>query len=919
MAAIFTKDNFSVLNKKGKDILYYTDQPSYNELTVSFLNISEVDITLVGGEEPSVLQFSMAFLRDGDQDPVKDFTFAPSEYFEPILLLKRKWAEWKLVCKKDVVIPAGKSISFTIKNILLISYNPGNFYITASGITGYEDIDATAPMAYGLVVKDLDSETSERLPIAIDYTDVIHPINNQTGQPCTSSVTKSKPKVSSSGGALPIYITYDSFSQIKNGFRLILTIDEDIIIPDIVNHAKKPAIRIMFLFGDYSYQITTPKIGNDIEINSNQLNWKVNHDESYPFWECIPLPQTIKAFTTFSFDINRIVTPLDAKVGVSMMYVQLNNFANFADEVKRFQLIKKVAEPKIVSFKKDKDRITIGENVKLSWNTELASKLEITYKTREDQLVVLSTAPKPGEHKILLTQCEFIALPVPPTAVITTFEATAYGPNNSQSATSITMDVKQKTAEIQSFIATPAFTTHGVKTKVVLSWDVRDASQLMLVKGDVEIDVSKTASKEIEVDSPTEYKLIARSYGDELPNASKTLALYTSKVQTPVPLNFEGDQAGDRPKALLYRNDKENNRYLFAHCGQNKLFQVDVLNFRKLMVINNKRGQFALHPTSLYLVAFYNGRDGKYIYGQAQDGRWPETYQYGGVNNYVTDMKFSPDGEKLFFTFVEGDGTVKDENKQQQIAVSQRFNKSQDRLTYLRTSYAVGIGSPTIAFDSGSDNVYFSSYAEKQMYHAKYNQGDTLTVKKATILQEKVVAITESKTVNAAGKVFLLSADDGPIVMYDREFAGSTASKVFDLGGYPMDMLLSTDEKTLYVACIKSNKVVLVDIVDSSKQISFAVDTPSCLALSSNGNLLFVGSHRSKSLAVINLKNGNMSPLISLGEDSGNPMVLTVCEEKDRYLVYITKESYSERTKWTGAEVIKKNTNLDLGVVAIYK
>nr|WP_315422426.1 hypothetical protein [uncultured Pedobacter sp.] len=920
MATKFTANYFTVLNKNGQNNLYRTDDIDFNELTFSFINRSQAAITFKGGENPSSLEFSMPFLRDGDIDPVKDFKFDNIDGWKPALLLNKKWAVWKFVCKNDIELLPGKSFSFVIKKILCKTINAGYFFIKTIAVPGYADLEPALSKALTII----EPESSKlSLPLGVSYTDLIYPINTQTDRPY-AKVSRLKDS-QFENAVLPIYLTYDAGSQIKNGFKLLFTTDTDIEIFKPGGEIKEASITIMFLFGSYPHQITTTDLGNYIEMNANQVGWKLRRNADSPSWKWIPDPQTIREFMSFSFNIRRLVTDMEAVEGISLMYVQVNNFGKFADHVFRFQLIKKVADTPMVSLQivsptEDLKSIRIGDGpnvkVKLSWNAILANKLEIAYSTRENQRIVFSTHPKEGAQLIELTQSDF-ELPIRPTAEITTFEATAYGANGSKKTTNLMLNVIQRTAEILSFIATPALTEHGVKTKVILSWDVSDASQLKLLRGEQEIDVTKTTSIEVTVDSPDEYKLVARSYGDVLQNVSKKLKLYTIGAQKSIPLDFYGDAKGDWPKTLIHRNDSENRRGLFVHCGRNHLYQIDGVGFRKVMALETKRGQFALHPEFLYLVVFYNGRKGKYVYGNAQYGDNPSDEQFNGYNNYVTEMKFSPDGGKLFCSFVEGDGTVKDPKTLQQVIAAKTFSK-QYRLHYGWYSQPGGIGTPAIAFDEGSATVYFSSYAEKQIYNTKYNELDKINITKAAIAKEKVVAISESKKFNGAGKIFMNSEDDSSILMYDRTFPAGIAPEVLKINGVPTDMLLSADEKTLYLAYIKDNKVVAIDTKDSTKHVSYIVDTPSCLKLSSDGELLFVGNHRSRSLTVIKLNNNNISEPISLGANTGNPMVISIYEDKDRYTAYITKECYAERTNWA-AEVIAPNTSHDMSVVTVYK
>ncbi len=921
MANTFSQTNFAVVNKDGKDVLYYTDNRSYNELTLSFINTSQVDITLKGGE--STFEFNMAFLRDGDNDPVKSFEFGPSEYFEPIRLVDKKWMVWKLLCKKDLVVPAGKNISFTIKNIVLIHYRPGNFYLTARGVPTYEDIEEDAPMAYGLAVQDLASKEKPQLPVSFSYMDVIHPINYQTGQPCT--LVKDSEKELFNDEALPIYVTYDPAAKIKNGFKLVMTTDKDIVIPDVQEGIKKPTIRIMFLFGGYPYQITTAQIGNGIEIDRNQLDWKVNHNEDYPFWECVPLPQTIKANTSFSFSVNGLVTPLNAALGFSIMYVQVNNFGDFADEVRRFTLVKKVADPRIIRFEKDKARITIGENIKLSWDSRLANRLEITYMVRDRLNVVLSTAPKPGEHQIGLTQCEFIALPVPPTEVLTAIIMTAYGPKDTKVSLTVTVDVTQRMAEIRSFKAKPNVIEKGVKTMVTFEWDVQDASQLRIFKGDKELfDVSKTTSKQIEIEDVGEYKLVARSYGDELSDATKMLKLYSLENKSTLTLPFSSDKLGDRPKTLPFFN--QNEKLLLVHCGQYELYIISIETNKILKVLHAKNDSFALHPQKPSVAYSQVGKNlpyGVFVYTLGDGDKQGQRYLPMNASAVPMQVRFSPDGKKLYVSYMYG-YTMTEGYKEIQCAWYYHCGDDYPKLR-AEVAYTVldGGRGAMIAISEYNGTVYFIPPGANRIAVDNYKNESKISLISKYLPFDKISVLIEPKPASTQNKAYAAFENQETIIVLTNDITGYNSNQNYekiDVGAQPFNMVLSADEKTLYVACIRENKVIVIDTVAKTIAATYTdIDTPSCLAISENGDFLFIGNHRGRTLTVISLKTRVVNLPLSTGSQAGNPMVLTLFEDSTRYTIHVTKESYSQRTKWTDADIITPNTSLNMSTIVLNK
>jgi sugar lactone lactonase YvrE len=932
MAKIFNEKNFIVVNKNNKNDLFRTDDPNVNQLTFSFENISTEDVIFKVGEKTSTIQFNMAFLKKDNDDPVKDFIISLPEGWKCGLQInpKGKYAEWKLTPKGDVAVAPGQKLSFVIKNIICKRFDPGYFSIKTTDIPDYEDVEPS--IIKGITVKDPD-KTKDRLPLVAGFTDPIHPVNNQTGFPCNNTKSGRTREITPNREAIPIYINYDPFAKIKNGFKLILTAEDDIVIPEVTDETRKPTIRVMFMFGSYPYEVTTQSKGNDIEINANQTKWMVRHNDDNPFWELIPEPQTINQFTTFSFNVRGIVTPEQALQGVSLIYVQVNNFGAYADDVYRYQLEKKpVVKPGMISLQRDAETINIGENLKLCWDSSLARMVEITYDTRDRERVVLSTAPGPGEYKIELTQCEFEALPVPPTALVTTFKATAYGPNGSKSSLSVAASVKQRIAEIVSFTATPNVIKKGVATKVTFAWNVRDASQLKLFKGDVELDISK---REIEIDGPGEYKLVARSYGDELPNVSKTIKIYAYDNLTTIPFNFPGDSPGDRPRTLLYNlflpNDEGKTfKYLMAHCGRDEMYAIHAEKKGRVGTYSTKRDCFALEPIEQKLLPLYSTRPGHqtgvyYIVGALIV---PMPFRLPDSEDIATPMRFSPDGSKLFITYNSTSST-----RENEINVNTGVISGPQRATYFESDGKLPLpklkpglmnelitdGPTLIGFDASNSSVFYISYNDKRIHCANYKTEGQISFTNVDLKYDKTILMTEPKPLSAKHKMYLASEGQNFITVFltDKKCLDE---KLIDVGGQPFDMVLSNDEKTLYVACIKENKVVVVNTEDgSSKAVYASINTPSCLTLSADEDLLFVGSHRTRTLTVINLKLGTVGTPVSTGAATGNPMVTTIIETKECYNVYVTKECYSERTRWGATDVITPNTQLNMSVVSIYK
>jgi YVTN family beta-propeller protein len=641
----------------------------------------------------------------------------------------------------------------------------------------------------------------------------------------------------------------------------------------------------------------------------------------------------MSAKQTIEFLIEKIITPANVTADkYSVVRVQVNKFAGFDDQVFRFHLHKKKAKASINFVSIDKERIKLGEDVRLSWGSSLAKRVVISYLDRDNKPVVYDSAlPSGDQMKIELDGKEFL-LPVKPTAEKTAIIGTGYDIAQSELTKDAHVFVEQRQADITRFSADKQLVIEGGSTKVTFSWEVQDAKRLILKKGTTEKDVTGATSAEETVTTAGEYSLLAYSYGESFPHpTTKALKIFSHRaphgiVQPPL----SGERA-KRPTIQLNNHPIQKRAFVQFMAKPARLSKIYEINTDTATLVTWHEGScFALHPSGNKM-AFY-------VAGMTQRGiiLYDITLHAKAIvptnDDLVETMRFSPDGRKLFVGFEAGAfaGTGDDaENDVNAPSDAQRFatyydcDPDRNTLTKGCGNTPIGMGEVTdIAFDGNNDKVYYTSYMRRNtdasLYVIRYDNGEKATPEKLDTQHTWPIMLKEAKKLHKIFGAFQhtlsIFQDANSVVVVNTD--NSTVSANIPAGEYPIDMVLAPDEKTLYVACIMANKVVAIDTETAAVRTICNVDTPSCIAISSDGETLFAGGYRNRTVTLVDIKKAEVYGSVTLGTDNGNPYGIAITETATGYNVFVAKD---------GSRLIHPpgpnpdNVNLEITQVSIKK
>jgi YVTN family beta-propeller protein len=158
---------------------------------------------------------------------------------------------------------------------------------------------------------------------------------------------------------------------------------------------------------------------------------------------------------------------------------------------------------------------------------------------------------------------------------------------------------------------------------------------------------------------------------------------------------------------------------------------------------------------------------------------------------------------------------------------------------------AVGIAPYDVILSSDGKRAYVSDWG------GRHPEQDDLTANSSG-----TEVIVDERGVGASGCVSFVDLDD----------QGGKQVALIDTGLHPADMVLSGDESTLYVACVNSDRVDVIDTASASVTGTIATrpmadlpfgSLPNALALDEDAGRLYVANGGNNSVAVVDLSDQN--------------------------------------------------------------
>jgi YVTN family beta-propeller protein len=887
MGTPFDITSFDLKNTNGKAVVYRASDPSLNLLTFTIINTTKADLPLTGGAPNLGSTFTIDFS-----------SILPDPIVEGLAIaLPTGWAAlfeagtetdppaWALAPEGDVTLKADESVKFKISNIVLDSYNAGNFEIQWSNIPGQRDSISALTIWLG-VINPPDPKKKD-LVLHSSYNKVTHSINN-VGGPKSEEVIDV-----ADGTPVPVFITYDNTALIFNAFTYNLTNPSDESIPASTVIGAGTVLSISFLVGELSYDITTPDRAANrmaIVVTSNKPPWKPDRKTSSSGLITFRLRPESNVFLggrqTLSLDVQAIVTALNVAPGtISTMYAQINNVPGYNDAVFFLALEKKVAKAKAVIFGAVPTTINYGQNVTLSWETELAKRVTIKYKDRNGKQIILDS----DKGEIPLNSNGF-SPPAPPSAAHTVLFLSAYDNSPTPSQLDRSVTVIQPPPAILSFLSDRSLV--GIitgKPDITLSWTLNeDVRKLMLDAPDGTHDVTGKPSYPYKLTASTVFKLHAYGYDPDHPDpvVSRT-TVFGYVPGASMGMEFTGVAMQNWPVVLASRV----NNCLFAlDAGADRVYQFDASKGTQLGTYEGS--VMALSPKETKLFVCTKDRAvlrSVVLMVDLSSGVRGAAILAGAVRTVVCN------GSDTLLCCAMTDGM-----RVARIAISPREGFG------FPTYIPVGATPISMVFNDDSSMLYVANYASNSISLVRLSDN--------SVTNAKLTTSKPNSMVYQNGRLFVACEGEDKVAMIDLS---NNAVTYITTGPRPSQLLFHPKSEKLYVANFGGNTVSVIDTRSGLVEASLPVgEGPIGMALNELCNVLFVCNYCSCTLSVIELPGKVLPEQLSTGKGSGNPFGVVCWEGKREVKIFVGKENYPERRKCSAPT---PNTSLSVAVYSIEK
>jgi len=914
---------FKIVNKNGEPVLFRTDDVTINKFTFTITNLTGEPLSLTGGTPVRLVKgiaagntpgstFNFGFESMLTTEVVKDLKIVvPSGWAAAFFdAHEGEPASWSVAPVADTTIGVNEVIRLEIENIKCATTKPGNFEIMYRNIPGYPDI--LFPVPKHLTVLNPPDPGKATLPLTHGYINPVHPIQGQTvvltEEPAIDIDEMIYPEA---GEAVPVYITYDPGALIQNGFTLVVTnTSKDPLVPGNTADTDPPVVYISFLFGDEDYAITTQQLAdNNISIDiTAKLPWQPTaHTAGTAYWLFTPQSkQIMQAYESVFFPVKKIITALNVDPDtISTLYVQFNNIPGYNDASYTLQLQKKKAVAEITKLESDKYTINYGENIHLTWVSSLAKRVTITYETRDKEVILLDSA----KGDIKLDGTGFL-LPVAPSAEFTVIRAMAYDNSDQPHGKEITITVNQVEAAILSFMANPQLIMQqSPATDVQISWSTSNAKGLLLTTPEGQENVTGKTSVTKRITGPCTFTLEAWSYGTQFPVPVKSkFNIFGWSPLMPVPLPRTRDIEQLSPPAI---SNKKAGYVYTLNSVDNKIY---VINTRTagaeqilpgiLMALSDDGSRlFTVVPNAgMHTVVMYDCSAGKAV--QKASLYLPFTF--------ARHIAISPDFTKLYCTGIALDNKGTWEEYILYINIDSVNNRlsmgtsiplgtiwlEQENMVNDAADTSIVVGDPptpyrgNLAF-SGDGTTLYLLVREGIVFYSKIQTSGFGSFYTFWVSPVSSSAIVCAKTRN---KLYMASRSDKVINVVDTK-SNKLLTKIA-ASSDPLTIALSPDEQYLCIACFGSGQVIITATANDAIVATLNVGSkPAGMCFSNDGKILFVTDYCAKTLCLVDFVNRKVvSPVLTTGAASSNPYGIAAIDNGRDTRVYVTKESWPERT-----------------------
>lgn len=893
----FTNTSFSIINNKTQKVeLYSTTDTSWNVMTFTIQNDTGVDLSLTGGRPVKAAQagpassfvFDFRSILTDAQAKVMSVKDALGQwcalYFPPT---KHTNPTWAVAPVKDLTFKNGDKIVFTLDNIACTSQTPSYFDVLYFNIPGVKDRTFPFSSLVAVLNPPVGKDLKQVVDMGVLNGSVVHAIG-----------TQSPPPPGTSGIPVAVDITYDNGAPIQNGFK-----------PYLKNNTGSPLIppgtplggaifTISFLFGtDDDDAITTQQLGDTISIavSAEKSQWSTTaHQANTANWLFTPLSQPLMfPNETVQFPIGNLLTDLNVNPQtLSALHIQWNFIPGYADGYYSVEMQKQEAIPSIVpSSTIVPTTINLGQNVQVSYQTEVAAYITLEYGLRDGSTVTLKS---PAD--ITYNETNY-SPPTPPNKEATVFTLSVYcGPGQpvaQQRAFPIT--VNQPPAVIDFFRASSTLVNINGANNITLTWQVENAKTVLLVGIGEQTGTSYPVNG---FQKTTTYTLRVTPWGSNGQVVEKTVTVYAYKSFPSVSVGPMGDGTAFQAFPLSITNRARGVIYV-SNSAAGQVYQVIQANHVVSPTIFSGNIMVLSADEQKLFVAQVGGTPpGKILmYDTTNPGAVSSVLQPGPP---PYSMAINPTGTQLYYL------------QQHLLTAVSAFsvNEAANTFAYVK-DIGVGTSPEAYAFDATGANLYVGNY-------------DSSSVSVINLAQNAVAATIALQSSEPCAfalvgtTLFVACSGDDQVCVIDTPT--NTTKAPITAGDRPFSLTLDQNKARLFVTNFQANSVTVIDTATLAVIATIPVGNgPSAIKITDSGNLMFVSNYCDKSLTVVDISGGGATVVgtIPLEATNGNPVDVSTFPTINNYTdVFVAKEYFNGRNNSCPISTVS-DANLNMSIFSV--
>jgi YVTN family beta-propeller protein len=595
---------------------------------------------------------------------------------------------------------------------------------------------------------------------------------------------------------------------------------------------------------------------------------------------------------TVNFVISNIITDLNVTPQtLSSLHIQWNFIPGYADGYYSVEMQKQTANPGIPSFTIQPTTINLGQNVQISYQTEVAAYITLEYGRRDGSLVKLvsptditynetdfSPSTAPDKEATIFTLSVFRGLGQP-VAHRQPFPIT----------------VNQPPAVIDSFTASSMLVNINGDNKVTLSWQVKNA-KTVLIPGFP--PPYQDNSLVVTVNNTMTYTLQVTPWGSDGQVVQATVTVYAYKSFPSISVGPMGDGKAFQALPLSITNRARGVIYV-SNSAAGHVYQVNQANHQVLPTQFSGIIMALSADEQKLFVAEWNGSPTNMI--RMYDTTNPaavSSLQQPGPPPY--SLAINPVGTQLYYLWRNLLTTVS--------AFS--VNEAANTFAYVK-DIGIGTSPQAYAFDATGVNLYIGNYKSGSVSVIRLSD-NTVT---ATISLD---AGSEPCAFALVGAILFVAGSGGNQV-YVIDTTKNTTLPPITAGYQPFALALDQNKKRLFVANFQDNTVTIIDTTTQAVTANLSVGKgPSAIKITDSGNLLFVSNYCDKSLTVVDISGGaTVIGTIALEATNGNPVDVSTFPTINNYTdVFVAKEYFNGRNNACSTSS-PTDTNLNMSILSI--